>query len=115
MFLLTIQKDYNSTLKTPVVTQGIDTDGVNFGFVTVQMNTLDMDSKDGVRNMIWVDGENPLYEDMYPQDIKIIKKKGMKKNKRQVVELIKKRDPNVGCQNLDVSVFQKFLAFMSNK
>ncbi|XP_071842311.1 large ribosomal subunit protein mL37-like [Apostichopus japonicus] len=108
-------KDYNSTLKTPVVTQGIDTDGVNFGFVTVQINTLDMDSKDGVRNMIWVDGENPLYEDMYPQDIKIIKKKGMKKNKRQVVELIKKRDPNLGCQNLDVSVFQKFLAFMSNK
>lgn len=107
--------DNTSDLEMPVVTQGIATDGVNFSFITVQINTLNMRENEGIKNMVWVDENNPLYEDMYPQDIYIQRARRQKNNRMMVRHLITKRDPEVGCQNLDISIFQKFLAYLGNQ
>ncbi|KAM4641555.1 large ribosomal subunit protein mL37 [Discoglossus pictus] len=50
------------TLQHPVVVQSIATDGQLFQFMLFQLNTLDLDSNDGVKNMVWMDADQPLYD-----------------------------------------------------
>ncbi|KAJ6662512.1 hypothetical protein lerEdw1_011648 [Lerista edwardsae] len=50
-------------LEKPIVMQSIGTDGQCFQFLVFQLNTTDLDSSDGVKNMAWLDGDQLLYED----------------------------------------------------
>ncbi|XP_033110045.1 39S ribosomal protein L37, mitochondrial-like [Anneissia japonica] len=103
--------DNDIDLETPIVTQSVATDGVNLSFVVVQLNTLRMTSNDGIKNMVWLDADNQLYNDQFPQDIKIVKSnKRRKTTKSYIKKMITKRDPEVGCQDLDMDVFRKFLS-----
>jgi len=49
-------------LPAPVAVQCIIHDGRRFHFLYYQLNTLDLDGEDGVKNMVWVDATNPLYD-----------------------------------------------------
>lgn len=55
-------------LPSPVVLQSIATNGFNFNFLTIQLNTLDFTTTDGVKNIAWIDaGEhNNIREDWRP-------------------------------------------------
>ena len=101
-------------LPTPIVTQCIVTNGVKFSFIHVQLNTLRLNSSDGPKNMVWLDAENPLYLDMYPQNIKIYRTKGNRKTDKRYWKPLVKRDPELGCRELDVGVFKKFLGCYLN-
>ncbi|XP_071806834.1 large ribosomal subunit protein mL37-like [Asterias amurensis] len=101
-------------LPTPIVTQCIVTNGVKFSFIHVQLNTLRLDSSDGPKNMVWLDAENPLYLDMYPQNIKIYRTKGNRKTDKRYWKPLVKRDPELGCRELDIGVFKKFLGCYLN-
>ncbi|XP_053325464.1 39S ribosomal protein L37, mitochondrial [Spea bombifrons] len=52
----------SKVLKQPVYVQGIATDGQLFHFVAFQLNTLDLESDDGVKNLVWIDADQPLYD-----------------------------------------------------
>ncbi|XP_075472508.1 large ribosomal subunit protein mL37 [Ascaphus truei] len=49
-------------LPHPVLVQSVGTDGQFFQFMVLQLNTLDFDSNDGVKNIVWIDSDQPLYE-----------------------------------------------------
>lgn len=55
-------------LPTPIVLQSIATNGFNFNFITLQLNTLDFSSPDGVKNVAWIDAgpHNNIREDWRP-------------------------------------------------
>nr|XP_020655306.1 39S ribosomal protein L37, mitochondrial [Pogona vitticeps] len=82
-------------LDNPIVVQSIGTDGHWFQFLVFQLNTTDLDSSDGVKNLAWVDADQLLYEDArrYP----VIKKK--------IVEI------PAGIHGYQPDTFKKFLAF----
>lgn len=50
------------TLPQPVVVQSVGTDGHLFHFMVLQLNTLDFDSNDGIKNIVWMDGDQALYD-----------------------------------------------------
>ncbi|XP_069837779.1 large ribosomal subunit protein mL37 [Dendropsophus ebraccatus] len=50
------------TLPRPVVVQSVGTDGQLFHFMVLQLNTLDFTSNDGIKNLVWMDGDQALYE-----------------------------------------------------
>ncbi|XP_071958225.1 large ribosomal subunit protein mL37-like [Antedon mediterranea] len=103
--------DADIDLETPIVSQGVATDGASFSFAVVQLNTLRLASDDGIKNMVWLDADNLLYDDQYPQDIKIVKSNKRKKTRKWYIKkMITKRDPEVGCQELNMDIFRKFLA-----
>nr|DBA17962.1 TPA: hypothetical protein GDO54_016265 [Pyxicephalus adspersus] len=49
-------------LEKPVVVQSVATDGQLFHFMVLQLNTLDLESSDGIKNIIWMDGDQALYD-----------------------------------------------------
>ncbi|KAM9324154.1 large ribosomal subunit protein mL37 [Gastrophryne carolinensis] len=49
-------------LEKPVVVQGVATDGQLFHFMTMQLNTLDLDSNDGIKNLVWLHEDQALYD-----------------------------------------------------
>ncbi|KAM4655600.1 large ribosomal subunit protein mL37 [Amazona ochrocephala] len=49
-------------LEQPVVVQSIGTDGQLFQFMVFQLNTTDLVSNDGIKNMVWIDSDQNLYE-----------------------------------------------------
>lgn len=55
-------------LASPVVIQAIATNGFNFNLITFQLNTVDLASTDGIKNIAWVDSgpENNIREDWRP-------------------------------------------------
>lgn len=55
------------TLEKPVVVQSIATDGQLFYFMVLQLNTLDLDSSDGIKNLVWMDGDQALYDTVASQ------------------------------------------------
>lgn len=61
-------KDVQGELRSPVVLQSIATNGFNFNFITLQLNTLDLSSPDGVKNIAWIDAgpQNNIREDWRP-------------------------------------------------
>ena len=102
-------------LPHPVVVQCVAGDGVRFHFIHFQLNTLRHATDDGIKNMVWVDQDNFLFNDMYPQDIPIFRKRKNRKTNRTYVRRIKrKRDPLEGLQDLNVDVYRKFLACYLN-
>ena len=65
--------------------------------------------------MVWLDSDNVLFNDMYPQDIPIFRRKKNRKTKVSYIKKMKtRRDPLLGCQDLDVNVYRKFLACYVN-
>ncbi|NXP39527.1 RM37 protein, partial [Leiothrix lutea] len=49
-------------LEQPIVVQSIGTDGQLFQFMVFQLNTTDLVSNDGVKNLVWIDSDQNLYE-----------------------------------------------------
>ncbi|XP_017789946.1 PREDICTED: 39S ribosomal protein L37, mitochondrial [Habropoda laboriosa] len=78
-------------LPEPVVVQCIQSDGQNFHFSVYQLNTLDIDGKEGIRNFWWSEPSIKLYE------------KAQYENGQPCLE---------GYNN---EVFKKFLAFYKNR
>ncbi|KAG8436860.1 hypothetical protein GDO86_007808 [Hymenochirus boettgeri] len=48
-------------LQEPILVQSISTDGQLFHFLVFQLNTLDLTSEDGVKNLVWMEPDQPLY------------------------------------------------------
>ncbi|NXP54428.1 RM37 protein, partial [Heliornis fulica] len=49
-------------LEQPVVVQSIGTDGRFFQFMVFQLNTTDLVSGDGIKNLVWIDSDQSLYD-----------------------------------------------------
>ncbi|CAD5234118.1 unnamed protein product [Bursaphelenchus xylophilus] len=49
-------------LKTPIVGKAIQLDRGNVDLVVVQLNNLDLNNTEGVKNMVWLEKALPLYE-----------------------------------------------------
>lgn len=84
----------NKVLEQPVVVQSVGTDGRIFHFLVLQLNTMDLDSNEGVKNLVWVDSDQLLYRHFWC--LPVIKKK-------VVVE-------PVGPVDFQPETFRKFLA-----
>ena len=81
------------TLPEPITTQCIGTNGEMYSFMCFQLNTLNLDSGDGIKNMAWFDSDNVMYQ-------KILPKRAMLRNTKY--------------EDYDPEVFKKFLAFYVN-
>ncbi|XP_071606180.1 large ribosomal subunit protein mL37 [Heliangelus exortis] len=81
-------------LEQPVVVQSVGTDGQLFQFMVFQLNTTDLVSNDGIKNLVWIDPDQNLYE------------------KAQCVPEIKKRvvTKPTGIYGFQPDTFKKFLA-----
>ncbi|XP_071476582.1 large ribosomal subunit protein mL37-like [Diadema antillarum] len=102
--------DATFDLEEPIVTQSVVSTGVKFTFIQVQLNTLNLSSDDGVKNMLWLDEGNVLYDDHYPVVFRIFKRQGSRHTKPSYKKKMHNRDPDLGCRDLNVDVFRKFLA-----
>ncbi|XP_010867371.1 39S ribosomal protein L37, mitochondrial isoform X1 [Esox lucius] len=49
-------------LEEPIVVQSVATDGQMFQFVVFQLNTTDLQPDEGVKNMVWIDEDQLLYD-----------------------------------------------------
>lgn len=49
-------------LEKPIVVQSVGTNGRVFQFVVFQLNTTDLESDSGVKNLAWVDADQQLYD-----------------------------------------------------
>ncbi|XP_053083694.1 39S ribosomal protein L37, mitochondrial [Pangasianodon hypophthalmus] len=49
-------------LEKPIVVQSVGTNGRLFQFVVFQLNTTDLESDSGVKNLAWVDADQQLYD-----------------------------------------------------
>ncbi|KTG32233.1 hypothetical protein cypCar_00009738 [Cyprinus carpio] len=83
-----------SVLEKPIVVQSVATNGRLFQFVVFQLNTTDLQSDSGVKNLAWVDEDQPLYE--FAKVKPLIKKK--------VVQV------PAGLSGYQPDTFKKFLA-----
>ncbi|XP_027952412.1 39S ribosomal protein L37, mitochondrial-like, partial [Eumetopias jubatus] len=81
-------------LERPVVVQSVGTDGRVFQFLVLQLNTTELASNKGVKNLVWVDSDQLLYQHFWCRPV--IKKK-------VVVE-------PVGPTGFQPETFRKFLA-----
>ncbi|NWU14808.1 RM37 protein, partial [Cephalopterus ornatus] len=81
-------------LEQPIVVQSVGTDGQLFQFMVFQLNTTDLVSGDGIKNLVWIDSDQKLYETA------------------QCVPKIKKRVvvKPVGIHGFQPDTFKKFLA-----
>jgi len=81
-------------LPEPISTQCILTDGDIFRFVCFQLNTLNFETSDGVKNLVWFDeDERPLFNRLLP-------KRAMLRNTRYL--------------DYDPDVFRQLVAFYVN-
>ncbi|XP_004699455.1 39S ribosomal protein L37, mitochondrial [Echinops telfairi] len=81
-------------LAQPVTVQSVGTDGRVFQFLVFQLNTTDLASSGGIKNLVWVDSDQLLYQHFWCQPV--VKKK-------VVVE-------PVGPTSFHPETFRKFLA-----
>uniref|UniRef100_A0A8D2AJG5 Large ribosomal subunit protein mL37 n=1 Tax=Sciurus vulgaris TaxID=55149 RepID=A0A8D2AJG5_SCIVU len=84
----------HKVLEHPIVVQSVGTDGRVFQFLVFQLNTTDLASNEGVKNLVWVDSDQLLYQHFWC--LPVIKKK-------VVVE-------PVGPTSFNPETFRKFLA-----
>lgn len=63
-------------LEKPIVVQGVATNGRVFQFVVFQLNSTDLESDAGVKNLVWLDADRPLYD--FAKVRPLIKKKVVK-------------------------------------
>nr|XP_003220208.1 PREDICTED: 39S ribosomal protein L37, mitochondrial [Anolis carolinensis] len=82
-------------LDEPIVVQSVGTDGQCFQFLVFQLNTTDLDSSNGVKNLAWIETDQLLYEDA--RSCPEIKKKVVVKP--------------AGIHGYHPDTFKKFLAF----
>ena len=47
--------------------QAVQTDKANFELFAFQLNTLDIANESGIKNMLWMDTVNPLYQKILPK------------------------------------------------
>ncbi len=80
-------------LPEPISTQCVVTDGDKYTFIAYQLNTLNLNSMDGIKNLAWVDSDNYMFQ-------RIVPKRAMLRNTRY--------------EDYDPSVFQKFMAMYVN-
>ncbi|XP_026885700.2 39S ribosomal protein L37, mitochondrial [Electrophorus electricus] len=85
-------------LERPIVVQSIATNGRLFQFVVFQLNTTALESDSGVKNLVWVDADQALYE--FAKVCPLIKKK--------VVQV------PAGLSGYQPDTFSKFLALYLN-
>lgn len=55
-------QDESKVLEKPIVVQSVGTNGRLFQFVVFQLNTTDLETDSGVKNMAWVDADQQLYD-----------------------------------------------------
>ncbi|MGH0174583.1 UNVERIFIED_CONTAM: hypothetical protein FKN15_009141 [Acipenser sinensis] len=67
------QQEHPQVLEHPVVVQSIATDGRLFQFIVLQLNTTDLGPDTGVKNLVWMDQDQLLYD--YAKCRPLIKKK----------------------------------------
>ncbi|XP_009906334.2 39S ribosomal protein L37, mitochondrial [Dryobates pubescens] len=81
-------------LEQPVVVQSVGTDGQQFQFMVFQLNTTDLVANEGIKNLVWIDSDQNLYE------------------KAQCVPEVKKRvvTKPAGIYGFQPDTFKKFLA-----
>ncbi|XP_029889641.1 39S ribosomal protein L37, mitochondrial [Aquila chrysaetos chrysaetos] len=81
-------------LEQPIVVQSVGTDGQLFQFMVFQLNTTDLVSGDGIKNLVWIDSDQNLYE------------------KAQCISVVKKRvvTKPAGIYGFQPDTFKKFLA-----
>lgn len=48
-------------LEQPIVVQSVGTDGRVFQFLLLQLNTTDLASNEGIKNLVWIDSDQLLY------------------------------------------------------
>lgn len=60
-------------LHNPITVQCVATNGRQFQFLVFQLNTTDLQSNDGVKNLIWLDQDQFLYD--YAKCLPVIRKK----------------------------------------
>ena len=82
-----------TTLPEPVCVQAVSSNGVKFQFGCFQLNTLDLSSDKGIKNLAWFDNDNFMYQRMEP-------KRAMLRNTQY--------------QDYDPEVLRKLLAFYVN-
>ncbi|XP_066508300.1 large ribosomal subunit protein mL37-like [Hoplias malabaricus] len=85
-------------LEKPIVVQSVATNGHLFQFVVFQLNTMSLEEDIGVKNLAWVDADQPLYDFARVQPL--IKKK--------VVQI------PAGLSGYQPETFKKFLALYLN-
>ncbi|KAI1883102.1 hypothetical protein AGOR_G00241780 [Albula goreensis] len=85
-------------LEQPVVVQGVATNGRTFQFAVFQLNTTELGPDTGVKNMVWLEEDQPLYD--YAKVRPLIKKK--------VVQV------PAGLAGYQPETFKKFLALYLN-
>jgi len=54
-------------LPEPISTQCVMTDGDIFSFTCFQLNTLNFETGDGVKNLVWFSDERPLFSRVVPK------------------------------------------------
>ncbi|KAM4873323.1 large ribosomal subunit protein mL37 [Thomomys bottae] len=84
----------SGVLEQPITVQAVGTDGRVFQFLVLQLNTTDLDSSEGIKNLVWVDSDQLLYQHFWCRPV--LKKK-------VVVE-------PVGPVGFQPETFRKFLA-----
>lgn len=85
-------------LEKPIVVQSIGTNGRIFQFVIFQLNTTALESDNGVKNFVWIDADQALYD--FAKVRPYIKKKVVK--------------VPAGLSGYQPNTFKKFLAFYLN-
>ncbi|XP_027554809.1 39S ribosomal protein L37, mitochondrial [Neopelma chrysocephalum] len=85
-------------LEQPIVVQSIGTDGQLFQFMVFQLNTTDLVSSDGIKNLVWIDSDQKLYETA--QCVPKIKKRVVVFLQRDLLESAQLRESNNGSQSL---------------
>lgn len=60
-------------MEQPIVVQSVGTDGRVFQFLVLQLNTTDLASNEGIKNLVWVDSDQLLYRHFWCRPV--IKKK----------------------------------------
>lgn len=63
-------------LDKPITVQAVGTNGRIFQFLVFQLNTTDLSGDDGIKNQVWLDGDNELYD--FAKVRPLIKKKQVK-------------------------------------
>lgn len=63
-------------LDKPITVQAVGTNGRIFHFLVFQLNTTDLSGDDGIKNQVWLDGDNELYD--FAKAVPLIKKKQVK-------------------------------------
>ena len=54
-------------LPEPITIQNINMDWTTLNFLCFQLNTLDTNTDDGVKNLAWCDNDNKLFSKIYPK------------------------------------------------